>query len=91
MLKAMAMLGVLAALGGGTYVAVNCTDCGADASAAAPVEVVSGEACTSCCPVEGAAAVAEACPLEGKTEDSTNNVTASATPAPAEQAAPQAN
>ena len=89
MLKAMAMLGVLAALGGGTYVAVNCTDCGSAADAAS-AQVVSGEACTECCPSDAAATevVASPCPAEGQTQDATN-VTASATPAPAEAPANQ--
>jgi hypothetical protein len=93
MLKAIAMLGVMGALGGGTYVAMHCTDCGTSAADAAPAQVVSTEPCTACCPAEGAAAtetVAAPCPAEGQAQDSAN-VTASATPAPTEGAAPQAN
>jgi hypothetical protein len=90
MLKAIAMLGVLAALGGGTYLTVQRVSCPLNA---APTDVAStGEPCTACCSDEAKAAeaVAVPCPAEGQTQDGTTT-TASAAPAPAADAAPQPN
>ena len=88
MLKAIAMLGVLAVLGGGTYVTVQkISNKPADAAAAS-----SAEPCTACCSEEAKAAeaVAAPCPAEGQTQAGTV-AAETPTPAPAAEAAQQAN
>lgn len=100
MLKSMAVLGMLALLGGGTYVTVKSVGAQAPAGDAAATPVVAEECAASPCCAAEQAPVAKAeektegpcpidggpCPLEGQdAEQTATSAEAPAAPAPAVQ------
>jgi hypothetical protein len=90
MLKSLGVLGILAALGGGTYVTVKSVASNPEGSCPLSTAAVADEACTmSPCCAETQATVAKAeekatddcCPADAAKPE--NQTTASAAPAPA--------